>query len=137
MNRRMLRCFWPAAVVLAVAFALLHPAGDWARSVIERTARSGGAKTMLSSQVFFVGPNGPFFGEGASVRFWNFAWTHVRWAVPTFGALGAATCTFALCSGRLGHFATFSPRGPTRCGRCGYALSGLREPVCPECGTRI
>ena len=27
--------------------------------------------------------------------------------------------------------------GVTRCGRCGYILSGLREPRCPECGTPI
>ena len=29
------------------------------------------------------------------------------------------------------------PEGHTHCGRCGYILRGLREPRCPECGTRI
>jgi hypothetical protein len=29
------------------------------------------------------------------------------------------------------------PDGKTRCGNCGHALRGLREPRCPECGKRI
>lgn len=28
-------------------------------------------------------------------------------------------------------------RDYTRCGRCGYILSGLQEPRCPECGVAI
>jgi len=27
--------------------------------------------------------------------------------------------------------------GHTRCGKCAYILKGLKEPRCPECGTRI
>ncbi|HZW09507.1 MAG TPA: zinc ribbon domain-containing protein [Phycisphaerales bacterium] len=46
------------------------------------------------------------------------------------GAKGVQTSTLVEKStrkGKRGHF----------CAACGYDLKGLREPVCPECGTRV
>jgi hypothetical protein len=47
-------------------------------------------------------------------------------------ALGAALATYHVLTLRA------RPRdGVTRCGHCGYALRGLSEPRCPECGQTV
>ena len=55
----------------------------------------------------------------------------LRRSVPDTALLGGASALATLM------IVLPLPRGPRpgRCIRCGYDLVGLREPVCPECGT--
>ena len=83
-----------------------------------------------------AGAGGPFMGTGLRVRFFNLlARNGVWWSAA--GAGFAAAMTLTMIGLRLEHTRLIGYRGPTRCGRCGYTLRGLREPRCPECETAI
>jgi hypothetical protein len=82
-------------------------------------------------------PYGPFYGDDVRTRVWNWAYRTAGWGSAVAIAYAAAMAAYGLCAGPLGRTRVFGYRGPTRCGRCSYALHGLRQPVCPECGTRI
>jgi hypothetical protein len=88
--------------------------------------------TQLSGK--YVSPH-PFDGAG----FWAAAWNHAYALGPpvicAMAAWLAAAAVFAAYGG-LGSLRR-SRDGLTRCGGCGYILSGLKEPRCPECGRAI
>jgi hypothetical protein len=77
----------------------------------------------------------PFCEDGFWPGVWNAAYLHGPSLLCALAAWLGAVLAFAALGG-LG-----LPRpvldGRTRCGWCGYILSGLREPRCPECGRRI
>ncbi|MBC7836143.1 MAG: hypothetical protein H7Y88_13740 [Phycisphaerales bacterium] len=130
-----------AMLLFGTTFAYVMERHRWDISMraFEIGKRAGCA--YFQSGVIAVGNSGPFFGNDVVTAACNFAWRRG----PDLAAAGAGMMAFAgawwllpwaRCHGRMG------PRrgvrdGVTRCGRCQYALSGLREPMCPECGHRI
>ena len=92
---------------------------------------------MIRIGVLVMHANGPFVGDDPRTAAWNWAYRHGPWMATTGAAYAAALAAYGLCAGPLGRGRVFGYRGPTRCGRCGYALHGLREPRCPECGTAM
>jgi hypothetical protein len=107
---------------------------------VENWIVSGGQRVGLeveniSGHILWT-EDGPFFGEGLRVRIAN-------WLARNGGLHAAVWCSFlsaaaayGLCA-RAYRWRVLGYRGPTRCGVCGYGLSGLREPRCPECGRAI
>jgi hypothetical protein len=98
--------------------------------------RAGQAFGMDVTQVSgkYVAPR-PFDGVGFWPAAWNAAFALAPPLLCAIAAWLAAAATFAACGG-LGPLRRFRD-GRTRCGHCGYILSGLREPRCPECGRAI
>ncbi len=127
----------PAAVCFAVVQESLLRAYEWdLRSWVTRHGEAAGCGVMRSGP-YFIGRSGPFIGEDLKHDAWNFAWRHVGLAVSSAAGLGAAAGVYTVCACGLGRTRLFGYRGPTRCGVCGYALAGLTEPRCPECGRAI
>lgn len=134
--RRVLRLLVPMLVAFAVVFTI-GERRQWRcqQWVFDVATKVSGVRYFASGPVL-VGPQGPFIGEDATTRFWNFVWRQAGWAPAPLTASASAMAVYLVwdAMARRRHRAG---DGVTRCGRCGYALSGLREPVCPECGTRI
>ena len=108
------------------------------RSAIVSLGEAAGQRVAYIS-VLVVGPDGPFLGEGSGTRVWNLAWRNAPWAAAAAAGWTAAMLAYAACASPrlLGRSRLFAYRGPTRCGGCGYVLTGLREMRCPECGRGI
>jgi hypothetical protein len=51
------------------------------------------------------------------------------------GALICTRCGYDTRTGAPMKTSKKAPRGPKRCEKCGYDLTGLKKPKCPECGT--
>lgn len=110
--------------------------GQIRRWIVERGVDSG--QVVFRSGEIFVGEGGPFVGEdGPATRAWNFAWRSAPWIVAAGAGFTGAGAVYVLCAWPLGRTRIFGYRGPTLCGWCGYHLSGLRQPRCPECGRAI
>lgn len=77
---------------------------------------------------------GPFRSARAVDRVCNGLYRHGPTAVVQGGSFLAAAGVYALLAGPLARTRLLRYRGPTRCGVCGYTLTGLREARCPECG---
>jgi len=107
---------------------------DLERWIIER-GEAAGCQVMQAGAIVW-GPDGPFFGGGLKVRAFNFAAKHGPWLGGAAAGWLTAVGAYMVCR-RLERFRPLGYRGPTRCGRCGYRLAGLREPRCPECGLVI
>src|SRR5262245_22821642 len=121
-------CF--AAVQAHVSRAHAWHIRDW----IVTLAKRAGCQPIFASRVLAWGPNGPFFGDDAKTRAFNLlAWLGPWWLSLAAG-FAAALIAYALAA-RWSGWRLSGYRGPTRCGRCGYVLTGLRQPTCPECGT--
>lgn len=133
--------FWkraaPALLVFAVVQVYVGRVWKWdiERWVLERGEAAGCQAVQLGE--YLVGERGPFVGEGARDQAWNSVWRHATLAVSSAAGLAGAGAVYALAAGPLGRTRVFGYRGPTRCGSCGYALAGLAESRCPECGRRI
>ncbi|MCX5688573.1 MAG: hypothetical protein NTV94_02055 [Planctomycetota bacterium] len=127
-------------VLICTAFGVVFALVDQRQSEIARgvlwVGERVGAHPLYISGAAFSGANGPFAGSGTADTVMNWVF---RWAAAAIGmSLGwlAATVVRMLLHRWLP--ARGAPRdGRTRCGRCGYHLSGLSKPVCPECGLVI
>jgi hypothetical protein len=120
-----------AIVAFALSLTLIEPPLE--RIVRQWCFELGAAAGChyFQSGVYAVGEHGPFFG-GDYAPLLNFAWRNFPWTLPTLPPLLLAAVTFRLTVRRPP-----ARDGVTRCGWCGYALSGVREPRCPECGRAV
>lgn len=107
---------------------------DMQEWIIQR-GRAAGCQVIVESRVLW-GRDGPFFGGGFKVRLFNGLAMYGPWLAGAMSGFAAAAGTYAACRA-LGRRGPRESKGVTRCGRCGYALAGLKEPRCPECGLVI
>lgn len=127
----------PAAVLFALVQVGVERTWQWdIESWIVHRGIDAGCDAFLS-RTYVVGEHGPFFGDDTKCARWNFLWRHATLAASTAAGLASAAAVYGLAAGPLGRTRAFGYRGPTRCGSCGYALAGLTEPRCPECGRCI
>lgn len=135
------KVFWkraiPAVLVFAAVQVVVTRVWGWDLQfwIIERGKAAG--CDVVQSSAYFIGEDGPFFGEGFRDAAWNFVWRHAALMSASGAGLACAALVYALGAGPLRRTRVFGYRGPTRCGACGYALAGLVEPRCPECGRAI
>lgn len=136
--RALVRIAWPAMIAFGAAFTVVCLNSGDVYGWIFRTAKRFGAKPVFESGAKFGSIDGRVFMEG-TLAGWagNVAYAHAGWVLPVLAGLVSGGVVYAVCAGWLGHTRLFAGRGVTRCGRCGYELRGLREPVCAECGTSI
>lgn len=136
-RRVFLKRVLPAAVCFAAAEVHVERTHDWDLRgwIVERGEAAGCA--VFRSGRYLVGERGPFFGDDLKHDAWNLAWRHGPLALSSVVGLVAAGCAYGVCAGPLGRTRVFGYRVATRCGGCGYALAGLREARCPECGRVI
>ena len=100
--------------------------------IVDAGQRMGLQVTNMSGHIIWM-EGGPFFGSGPRMRVANWiASNGVYTGGACAGFLGAAGA-YGLCAWAY-RWRPLGYRGRTRCGACGYGLSGLREPRCPECG---
>lgn len=120
-----------------LCFAAVHTYMDrvWAWHIADAVLRIGetcGGQVRNISGYIALGESGPFTGGRKADTVFNFVWRQ-RWAAAPLAGFAAAAGLSLILAGRA------PPRTPgvTTCGWCGYALRGLREPRCPECGRAI
>lgn len=135
--RRTLRLLVPMLAVFAVVFTV-GERQQWRcqQCVFDAATKVSNVQYFASGPVF-VGTQGPFIGDDVATRLWNFMWRQAGWAPAPLTASAAAMAGYLVRDAITRRRRFGAGSGTTRCGVCGYALSGLREPVCPECGTRI
>lgn len=116
--------------VLGVAFVLSNTLAIWLLQFRFDVAEALG---LLEA----TGPGTTVVSRGNMVAGVQPVW----WTIVTYVAVfGAAFFVPALLALGVYHRLVFcgAPAdGVTRCGSCGYALAGLRELRCPECGRKI
>jgi hypothetical protein len=138
--RPMTRIIAKRAAIAAAVFVAVHSClAMWEREElaiqgwIVRVARSAGCQPIFESRGMMWGPGGPFYGEDAKTRMFNWLASYGPWWSELLAAFAAAMVVYAVCS-RLERWRWLGYRGETRCGWCGYGLKGLKEARCPECG---
>ena len=133
MRRRAALRFASALLCFAAVHTYVDRAWEWRLrdAVIGLGERCGGQVRNISGYIA-IGESGPFTGGRTADRVFNFVWRNTWAAAPLAGFAAAAGLSLIL-AGR----APARTRGVTTCGWCGYALRGLREPRCPECGRPI
>ena len=125
--------FAAALVCFGVIFAYVEREWDWRIGMgVVRLGEACGGQTAWLSGRMAIGQGGPFHGGTAVDRTFNWLWRQSWFAAAGAGFAGAAGVALVL-SGRSAP----RERGVTTCGWCGYALRGLEEPRCPECGRAI
>lgn len=99
-------------------------------------ARPGVTITPLQDRRWSLGPFGltcfPLFGAPPNLRFGNVYGVLLALWGPA-GLLAVWPCVAFL----RGPVRRYARRRHGRCVRCGYLLTGLPEPRCPECGTPV
>lgn len=103
---------------------------------IVRRAKAAGCQRIFESREMMWGPDGPFYGDDAKTRVFNYLASRGTWWVELGLGFVAATGAWLLCRG-FERTRVLGYRGETRCGWCGYGLAGLVEERCPECGRGI
>jgi hypothetical protein len=127
-------------VLVCIAFGVVFALVDQRKSEIARgvlwVGERMGAHTTYLSGLVMNGPNGPFRGAAMVDAVMNRVF---NWAAPAIGmSLGwLAAAVVRMVLHRWLPARGVARDGRTRCGRCGYHLSGLSKPVCPECGLVI
>ncbi len=116
-----------AALVYAIAVASLEPTiTNWIRDAAFRVGKSLGCGYAVSGEVF-IGRDGPF-SSGAWAQACNLLWREgPRFFVATAGFIPALAAFHVVALRRL-------PTDPSLCHSCGYDLTGVQSPTCPECG---
>lgn len=135
--RGVLRLLVPMLPVFAVVYAIGERQQWRCQRLVFDVATGVSSVQYFASGPVFVGREGPFVGDGGATRFWNFVWRQAGWAPAPLAAAGAAMAVYLVRDAVARRRRCGAADGITRCGTCGYELRGLREPVCPECGTRI
>jgi len=130
--KRVLICI---AVFAAVHYHIVERHGSHIQGWIVDLGQRAGCEVIALGRILW-GPDGPFVGEGLKVAAFNFAARNGAWLIGSMAGWAAALAAYGACCG-LERFRPLGYRGPSRCGRCGYELSGLKEPRCPECGLVI
>lgn len=139
----MTRVILKRVVIAAVVFVAVH---SWMamrehdsyaiQQWIVRQAKAAGCQPIFESRVMMWGPSGPFYGEDAKTRVFNWLASYGSWWAEMLAGFGAAAAVYGLCA-RFERTRVLGYRGETRCGWCGYGLAGLKEARCPECGRGI
>ena len=134
MLKRTLLC----VAVFAVIHGVVMPRWEWpVQQWILDMARAAGCHAIYEDGgVMARGRGGPFAGDDLKERFFNYAADRGAWWVSLMAAFASVACVYGVCV-RLERTRVLGYRGETRCGGCGYGLTGLKEPKCPECGRAI
>lgn len=135
--RRVLRLLVPMLIVFAVVFTIGDRQQWRCQQWVFEVATKVSSVQYFASGPVFIGGQGPFVGDDVATKFWNFVWRQAGWAPAPLSASVAAMTVYVVRDAVARRRRFGAGDGITRCGTCGYELRGLREPVCPECGTRI
>lgn len=131
-----LRRVLPAIFASALVWALLANQYWAIQEFIVDLATANGQSVSRISGMILYGPAGPF-GDHPQASIWNWLWRNAPLVIRLMSVLLVASLLLSLTFGPLRRSRAFGYRGSTRCGRCGYALQGLAQPMCPECGQSI
>ncbi|MBX3358267.1 MAG: hypothetical protein KF745_07550 [Phycisphaeraceae bacterium] len=127
-----------ASLCFGAAHALVWRTATWTIQswVVDLGDAAGCGVYRISGQLMLT-EGGPFHGDGGGAAAWNVLYRNAPWWAAAAAGCAGALVGYWVCALPLGRTRLFGTGGVTRCGGCGYELSGLREPRCPECGARV
>ena len=123
-------------ITFGVVFALVDRRPFEIRRGVQWIGERLGAQTSFSGVTRSHPTPDPFQGAGIVNTVMNW----VYWRAPAAIGIGLGWLAAAVVRMLLHRWLPawgVARDGRTRCGRCGYHLSGLSKPVCPECGLVI
>ena len=126
-------------VLICIAFGVVFALVDRRQFEVNRGVRWIGERLGAQpsySWIWAYWPTAPFEDAGMvnTVMNWVYWWAPAAIGIG-LGWLAAAVVRMLLHRRRPARGGKRD--GRTRCGRCGYHLTGLSKPVCPECGLVI